>query len=160
MTTAEADRRRLAEILGEALEAIERGDEDAWRQRIQAIADSPTRTVVKRLGRLTRELEQTLESLPPDPVSGKLDDAGARLDHVVAMTEQATHRTLDLIEDSRALLVQLQAGDLDPAQATVAEGLRANLKEMALAQSHQDLGGQTIRRVADIVRRVHEQLAM
>ena len=34
--------------------------------------------------------------------------------------------------------------------------LRENLREMALAQSHQDLGGQIIRRVAGIVRGVHE----
>lgn len=160
MSTNAADRDRLAQLLGDALEAIERGDEDAWRQRIQALADTPTRKVVKRLGRLARELEQALEALPPGPVDGNLNDAGARLDHVVAMTEQATHRTLDLIDDSRALLVRLQEGNLDAAQAAIAEELRGQLKEMALAQSHQDLGGQIIRRVADIVRRVHENLAV
>lgn len=159
MTRPADDRDRLARLLDEALEAMERGDEAAWRQRVQLLADSPSRNVVRRLGRLARELEQTLAALPPDPVPGRLDDAGARLEHVVAMTEQATHRTLDLIEDSRGLLGTLQEGDLDPAQAAIAGTLRDNLKEMALAQSHQDLGGQTIRRVADIVRRVHEQLA-
>jgi len=155
-----AARERLAQLLGEALEAIERGDEDAWRRRIQALADTPTRNVVKRLGRLARELEQALESLPPAPVDDNLDDAGARLDHVVAMTEEATHRTLDLIEDSRALLGRLQEGTLDGGQAAIVGELRTRLKEMALAQSHQDLGGQIIRRVAGIVRRVHEHLAM
>lgn len=159
MNAPASDRERLARLLDEALEAMERGDEAAWRQRVQLLADSPARNVVRRLGRLARELEQTLAALPQDPVPGRLDDAGARLEHVVAMTEQATHRTLDLIEDSRGLLASLQEGELDPAQAAIADTLRGNLKEMALAQSHQDLGGQTIRRVADIVRRVHEQLA-
>ncbi|AOH37052.2 MAG: protein phosphatase CheZ [Gammaproteobacteria bacterium] len=138
---------------------MERGDEAAWRRRVQLLADSPARNTIRRLARLARELEQTLAALPPDPVPGRLDDAGARLDHVVAMTEQATHRTLDLIEDSRSQLARLQEGALDPAQAAIAATLRNNLKEMALAQSHQDLGGQTIRKVAGIVRRVHEQLA-
>lgn len=153
------DRDQLARLLDEALEAMERGDEDGWRRRVQLLADSPSRNVVRRLGRLARELEQSLAALPPDPVPGRLDDAGARLDHVVAMTEQATHRTLDLIEDSQDRLARLQEGALQPAQSEIAESLRNNLKEMALAQSHQDLGGQTIRKVADIVRRVHEQLA-
>lgn len=159
MTAGTTDRDRLASLLGDALEAIERGDEDAWRQRIQALADTRTRGLVKRLGRLARELEQALEALPPGPVDGNLDDAGARLEHVVAMTEQATHRTLDLIDDSRALLVRLQDSSLDPGQAGIVEDLRNQLKEMALAQSHQDLGGQIIRRVAGIVRSVHENLS-
>nr|AOH37052.1 hypothetical protein BGP89_12405 [Luteimonas sp. JM171] len=159
MTTPVTDRDELARLLDEALAAMERGDEAAWRRRVQLLADSPARNTIRRLARLARELEQTLAALPPDPVPGRLDDAGARLDHVVAMTEQATHRTLDLIEDSRSQLARLQEGALDPAQAAIAATLRNNLKEMALAQSHQDLGGQTIRKVAGIVRRVHEQLA-
>lgn len=159
MTTPVTDRDELARLLDEALAAMERGDEAAWRRRVQLLADSPARNAIRRLARLARELEQTLAALPPDPVPGRLDDAGARLDHVVAMTEQATHRTLDLIEDSRSQLARLQEGALDPAQAAIAATLRNNLKEMALAQSHQDLGGQTIRKVAGIVRRVHEQLA-
>ena len=159
MTTPVTDRDELARLLDEALAAMERGDEAAWRRRVQLLADSPARNTIRRLARLARELEQTLATLPPDPVPGRLDDAGARLDHVVAMTEQATHRTLDLIEDSRSQLARLQEGALDPAQAAIAATLRNNLKEMALAQSHQDLGGQTIRKVAGIVRRVHEQLA-
>lgn len=156
---ASEDRERLARLLSDALDAIERGDEDAWRQRIQALADTRTRGLVKRLGRLARELEQALEALPAGPPGGSLDDAGARLDHAVAMTEQATHRTLDLIEDSRALLVRLQEDSLDPEQAAIVAALRGRLKEMSLAQSHQDLGGQIIRRVAGIVRSVHENLA-
>ena len=159
MTTPVTDRDELARLLDEALAAMERGDEAAWRRRVQLLADSPARNTIRRLARLARELEQTLAALPPDPVPGRLDDAGARLDHVVAMTEQATHRTLDLIEDSRSQLARLQEGALDPAQAAIAATLRNNLKELALARSHEGLGGQTIRKVGGIVRRVHEQLA-
>lgn len=36
--------------------------------------------------------------------------------------------------------------------------VRSNLSEMALAQSYQDLTGQIIRKVAGIVRGVHDQL--
>lgn len=157
MTTPDNERARLANMLHDALEALERGDEEGWRQQVDALANARARSLVTGLGRLARELSQALDTLPPTPAEGSdLDDACARLDHVVAMTEQATHRTLDLIDDSRALVARLKEGPLDDAQISTIESLRENLREMALAQSHQDLGGQIIRRVAGIVRGVHE----
>jgi chemotaxis protein CheZ len=157
MTTPEIERTRLANMLHDALEALERGDEDSWRRQVDALANARARTLVTGLGRLARELSQALDTLPPTPAEGSgLDDACARLDHVVEMTEQATHRTLDLIDDSRVLVARLKAGPLDEILGSTIESLRENLREMALAQSHQDLGGQIIRRVAGIVRGVHE----
>lgn len=156
--SAAVERRRVARLFREALRAMDRGDEEALRQCIDALAEAQERDVVQRLGRLARELVQALEALPPSPTGGGLDDACARLDHVVEMTEQATHRTLDLIDEGRALLQGLHDSGLAPAQEEAVAALRACLKEMALAQSHQDLGGQTIRRVAAIVRNVHGSL--
>ncbi|PJJ99345.1 chemotaxis protein [Lysobacteraceae bacterium NML91-0213] len=156
MSAAVGEDLPVARLLQDALDALERGDEDAWRRHVDAIAASRTHTVGNGLGRLARELEQALDALPPAPSGGNLDDACARLDHVVAMTEEATHRTLDLIDDSRALVARLKDGPLDDSQSGTVEALRDNLREMALAQSHQDLGGQIIRRVASIVRGVHE----
>ena len=157
MSTPDIDRTRLAGLLHDALEALERGDEDGWRAHVDALANARARTLVTGLGRLAKELSQALGTLPPTPAEDAgLDDACARLDHVVEMTEQATHRTLDLIDDSRALVARLKDGPLDESQSGTVEALRENLREMALAQSHQDLGGQIIRRVAGIVRGVHE----
>lgn len=157
--TDAGDRAWLLQRLHDALDALERDDETAWRRHVDALAGARTRSLVQGLSRLARELEQALGALPP-PADGDggLDDACARLDHVVAMTEQATHRTLDLIDHARALVARLQDGALDPAQAQLAAALRLDLQEMALAQSHQDLGGQIVRRVAGIVRGVHENL--
>lgn len=157
MTTPDIERTRLANMLHDALEALERGDEDGWRRQVDALANARARTLVTGLGRLAHELSQALDTLPPTPAEDSgLDDACARLDHVVEMTEQATHRTLDLIDDSRALVARLKEGPLDETRIAIVESLRENLREMALAQSHQDLGGQIIRRVAGIVRGVHE----
>ncbi|PBJ81943.1 chemotaxis protein [Lysobacteraceae bacterium NML93-0399] len=157
MTSPDVERTRLVSLLHDALEALERDDEAGWREHVDALANARAVTLVSGLGRLARELQQALGALPPAPAGGSdLDDACARLDHVVEMTEQATHRTLDLIEDSRALVTRLKDGPLDDSQAGTVEALRDNLREMALAQSHQDLGGQIIRRVAGIVRGVHE----
>jgi len=151
------ERRLLIERLHGALDALESGDESAWRREIDTLAAWRTRPMMQGLSRLARELGQALGELPTVPSeAGELDDACARLDHVVAMTEQASHRTLDLAEQCRALADQLVAGGLDADQAEILEKIRHNLTEMALTQSFQDLTGQIIRRVAGIVRRVHE----
>lgn len=158
-TVAETNTERAALIgrLQGALEALESGDEAGWRREIDALAGWRTRPMIQGLSRLARELGQALGELPSVPEeAGELDDACARLDHVVQMTEQATHRTLDLAEECRGLADRLHAGGLDTGQEAILEKIRQNLTEMALTQSYQDLTGQIIRRVVGIVRRVHE----
>ena len=151
------DKNALALRLQEALDALESGDEAAWRQRIDGLVALRTQPMMSGLSRLARELGQALGELPTVPSeAGELDDACARLDHVVAMTEQATHRTLDLAEECRSLTEQLRAEGLQPGQDAQLERIRHNLTEIALTQSYQDLTGQIIRRVVGIVRRVHE----
>ena len=153
---ASSARAALAEKLQHALDALEQGDEAGWRRELDAIAAWRTQPMMQGLGRLARELAQTLGELPPTHDGHDLDDACARLDHVVEMTEQASHKTLDLAEQCRGLADQLKAGALSAEQMQLVDGIRSGLSEMALAQSYQDLTGQIIRRVAGIVRRVHE----
>lgn len=154
------DKAWLVQRLQEALAALETGDEAGWRVQIDALAAARTQPMMAGLSRLARELGQALGELPTvghDADAEELDDACARLDHVVTMTEQATHRTLDLTEECRALTARLGEEAL-PAleQQQALERIRHNLTEIALTQSYQDLTGQIIRRVVGIVRRVHE----
>ncbi|MEE7546386.1 protein phosphatase CheZ [Xanthomonas sp. Kuri4-1] len=152
-----AERSALIERLQGALDALENGDEAGWRREIDTLAAWRTRPMMQGLSRLARDLGQALGELPTLPdEAGELDDACARLDHVVEMTEKASHRTLDLAEECRDLAEQLRAGGLTIDQGEVLDKIRHNLTEMALTQSYQDLTGQIIRRVATIVRRVHE----
>jgi chemotaxis protein CheZ len=148
-------RAALVEKLQTALDALEQGDEAGWRRELDAIAAWRTQPMMQGLGRLARELAQTLGELPPTD-AGELDDACSRLDHVVEMTEQASHKTLDLAEQCRGYATQLKATALSADQAALVDNIGKGLSEMALAQSYQDLTGQIIRRVAGIVRRVHE----
>lgn len=149
-------RAALVEKLQHALDALEQGDEAGWRRELDAIAAWRTQPMMQGLGRLAKELAQTLGELPPTHNTEELDDACARLDHVVAMTEQASHKTLDLAEQCRGYADQLKATTLLSEQILLVDRIRNGLSEMALAQSYQDLTGQIIRRVAGIVRRVHE----
>ncbi|GAB3049265.1 protein phosphatase CheZ [Stenotrophomonas tumulicola] len=152
------DKSWLVQRLQEALAALEAGDEAGWRLQIDALAAARTQPMMAGLSRLARELGQALGELPHvNAEAGELDDACARLDHVVAMTEQATHRTLDLAEECRGLAARLGEDELPPLERQQAlERIRHNLTEIALTQSYQDLTGQIIRRVVGIVRRVHE----
>ncbi len=151
------DKGVLVQRLQDALAALEAGDEAGWRREIDALAALRTQPMMAGLSRLARELGQALGELPTLPSeAGELDDACARLDHVVEMTEQATHRTLDLAEECRALTEQLRSDGPLQDQGAVLDRIRHNLTEIALTQSYQDLTGQIIRRVVGIVRRVHE----
>jgi chemotaxis protein CheZ len=151
------DKNVLIQRLQDALAALESGDEAGWRREIDALAALRTQPMMAGLGRLARELGQALGELPSISTdAGELDDACARLDHVVEMTEKATHRTLDLAEECRTLTEQLRAEGLSPDQDVILDRIRHNLTEVALTQSYQDLTGQIIRRVVGIVRRVHE----
>ncbi|MGX9720154.1 protein phosphatase CheZ [Stenotrophomonas acidaminiphila] len=153
-----SEKSALVQRLQDALAALESGDESGWRREIDALAALRTQPMMAGLGRLARELGQALGELPTVPSeAGELDDACARLDHVVEMTEKATHRTLDLTEQCRELVGGLREGALPAVEQEQAlERIRHNLTEIALTQSYQDLTGQIIRRVVGIVRRVHE----
>ena len=149
-------REELIARLHAALEALEVDDEQAFKAAIGSIAELRTSPVIQALARLARELGETLGSLNvADPLFAELPDASARLQHVVKMTEDATHTTLDLVEKSRELLAVIPAEAGGDALAEV----RKNLSEVALAQSYQDLTGQIIKRVVSVVDRVYDAVA-
>lgn len=158
--TVTPERTALIQRLQEALDALERGDESAMRAVIEALASARTRPLVQGLGRLAKELSQALGELPQlpgdDAQAAELNDACARLDHVITVTEQATHRTLDLADQCRDLVEDLRVEGVSGRQDQVLDQIRHNLTEIGLTQSYQDLTGQIIRRVAGIVRKVHE----
>lgn len=149
-------REELIARLHAALEALEANDEAGFKAAIGAIAELRTSPVIQALARLARELGETLGSLNvADPLFAELPDASARLQHVVRMTEDATHTTLDLVERSRELL----AGLPPEAGGATLDEVRRNLSEVALAQSYQDLTGQIIKRVVGVVDRVYDAVA-
>lgn len=128
------------------------------------------------LVKLSRQMTDTLNSLPLDArlaqmAETRLPDAGARLEHAIKLTDEAAHRTLDLVERSRVLMERLMLANADlgamrngamtPTDHALGrvqdettwctERLRQNLAEMAVAQSYQDLTGQIIRKVVRLV---------
>ena len=127
---------------------------------------------------LQRTLDEFRTSFRRASSAGKeMPDARLRLDHVLKLTEDAAHRTLDLVERSGPLAAGLSVEAvalLDPIREARAansadaqllgrveeflgrvqrdgNSVRANLAEVLMAQSYQDLSGQIIRTVIKLV---------
>ncbi len=124
---------------------------------------------------LTVELQSALdrfsvESRLLDLAAKDVPDARQRLEHVLRLTDDAAHKTLELVEKSGpladaagqgafALLASIDAGEpvethlrdfLCDTRAGMAT-LKENLSAVLLAQGYQDLSGQIIRGVMKLV---------
>lgn len=153
------DRQAVIACLHAALDALEADDSSAWRAHVDELIQWRTQPLVQGLARLARELDQALGGQGTGATeAAPLPEACARLEHVVQMSEVASHQTLDLIQECRVLIGTLPASLIDEdVNATIA-GIRARLSEMTAAQGYQDLTGQIIRRVVQLVRTVHAGL--
>lgn len=153
---ASLDREALSRHLLEALAALEHDDEDGWRRNVDELIQWRTQPLVQGITRLARELEQALGDAGPAVSGTSLPEACARLEHVVALTENASMRSLDLIDECGTLLRGLEPSGQE--QAALVDGIRRRLSELTATQGYQDLTGQIILRVVALVRTVHEGL--
>ncbi|GAB6197054.1 protein phosphatase CheZ [Lysobacter xanthus] len=151
----EPERSAVIAKLQAALWALEHDDHDAWRANVDELIQWRTQPLVQGFVRLARELTAALGDGSGSAAS--LPEACSRLEHVVQLTESSSMRTLDLIDECGRLLAQLPPPQ-DEAQREAVAGLRARFSEMSLAQGYQDLTGQIIVRVVELVRAVHAGL--
>lgn len=132
------------------------------------------------LAKLSRALADALSRFQLDSriaaLAGReIPDARLRLDHVLKMTEDATHRTLDLIEQTAPVAEKVAndaltlANTLDERSHTEirrflsdvqgsAERVRVNLTEVMLAQGFQDLTGQILHGIRTLIGEVESVL--
>ncbi len=149
------DRQAVTQRLHAALLALENEDQTGWRANVDALIEWRTQPLVMGLARLARELEQALgETTGAPPNAASLPEACARLEHVVTLTEQASMRSLDLVDECGQLLRQLPVPN-NVAEGDAITGIRTRLSELTAAQGYQDLTGQIILRVVALVRAVH-----
>lgn len=163
MNASAAEREHLLHLMHAALGALEQGDDTLYRSCIESLAQWRSRPIYAAIDRLARELTGALANLPIDARLGalageELPDARARLNFVVQTTEEATHRTLDLVEDCRNRIDLLRSQGLDSALENELMSVRGNLSSIALAQEYQDLTGQTIKRVVNLVQQVEQAI--
>lgn len=141
-----------------------------------ALQDSSVMTSVRKVtGDLQAALEQfRSDSRLVDLAERQVPDARARLAHVLKLTDDAAHHTMDLVDECAPLVdaVAQEAGRLQllvkglvgtdehlradieafmTQSATRLKSVRARLADVLLAQGYQDLSGQIIRSVMKLV---------
>jgi chemotaxis protein CheZ len=173
--------------------SLEAGNEERFLASLDALTGLRERGLWDSLRQLDARLRAALDQFRLDPrllrLAGKdIPDARARLDHVLKLTDDAAHRTLDLVESSTPLVARTSAsaaalasecrdahesGAASPYWADLlvrlqghliaahkdGEQVKANLLEVLMAQSYQDLSGQIIRRVIELVAQLEDELA-
>ncbi len=165
--------------------ALAAGDEQLFLSELDLLVHRRERTLFTELRKLTGDLQSALDRFSVDSrlvdlAEKEVPDARARLDHVLKMTDEAAHKTMDLVEQCGPLAERTSraAGDIAglwakfrarkieidefrsmiakldlflDASRTDMDKVRGNLSEVLLAQGYQDLSGQIIRGVMKLV---------
>ena len=105
------------EILSHArrlVESIEAGDTENVKHIMDELASIRESDLFREMGKLTRELHDSLKSFRLDPrlaglAESEIPDAKERLNYVITMTEQAANKTMDAVEQCLPLSDHLQA---------------------------------------------------
>ena len=171
---------------------LESGNREGADDVIRQLRLPYERELFDELGKLTRELHEALNSFRGDSrlielTRDEIPDAKERLNYVVSMTEQATHRTLNALDESMPIAESLHGRSLQLAEqwgrfrsrelsvdefrdlaremdeflaisGRETEHLKSLMSEILMAQDYQDLTGQIIRRVIRLVQEVEENL--
>jgi chemotaxis protein CheZ len=186
-------RERYGADLARLVAAVEADSDAAFLEALDELVSLRRRELFGRLRRLTSRLQSALERFNIDSRIARLaerevPDARARLAHVLELTDQAAHRTMDLVDQSvplaaragdgatalsHALSEWVSAGgpraplpDLVErisaylvATRTETAKLKNNLNEVVMTQTFQDLTGQIIRSVITLVLELESTLA-
>ncbi len=156
------DREELSDRLAALHVAASEARWSDVEQGLRALDEAKTAAFAERVRKMARDLETEMRALQLDSrlaqAAADIPDACARLDAVIALTEEAATRTLDLVEESRDEVLKLQAlaqqqgADASWREAAeIARILRKNMGSLSEAQAYQDLSGQIIRRVIALV---------
>ncbi|MCB1802152.1 MAG: protein phosphatase CheZ [Gammaproteobacteria bacterium] len=171
---------------------LESGNDDGAVSAIAALAGFRDSLLFQEVGRLTRELHDSINGFVMDAqlaniVHHEMPNAAERLRYVIKTTEQAANTTLGAVEDSLPLADSLRndarhLGDqwarFNSRQLTVddfrelstelsrflestqsnTEQLHNKLSEVLMAQGYQDITGQIIGKVIDLVNDVESKL--
>jgi chemotaxis protein CheZ len=173
------------ELAKNLVSALERQDEPEADAILDQIAGLRETQLFKEVGRLTRQLHDTMLSFSLDSriaamTEHDIPDAKERLQYVITMTEQAANQTLNVVEDLLPVSDQLnsEAHDLSAkwerflvrempfsefkgmsdeisrhfTDSKVAlDVLQKGLNDILMAQGFQDITGQIIKRVIELV---------
>jgi chemotaxis protein CheZ len=181
------------DLFGALSDAFAAGDRDTFIETLDRLGEAREKALYRDIRELSGSLRFALDQFRLDSrlanLAGKeVPDAKVRLDHVLKLTEEGAHRTMDLVErscpladktakEAAALVAPLrslredltgtgwlerllsQMSEFVAAAQRDSDTVRGNLTEVLMAQSYQDLSGQIIRGVITLVGEVERTLA-
>jgi chemotaxis protein CheZ len=172
--------------LGAMSRALAEGNEGALATALAGFEHSRNTTVTVQVRRIAHDMQFALDHFHADAklvdlAQRQVPDARHRLAHVLRLTDDAAHRTMDLVESStpladqaareaeRLIALQQQGASLPElapeltAFVTLAAAsmgaVRSNLAEVLVAQGYQDLSGQIIRSVMKLIQELDVALS-
>ncbi|MDH5391616.1 MAG: protein phosphatase CheZ [Gammaproteobacteria bacterium] len=120
MDNSGVDKEQLLSASKKLIEKLEKGDDADIEGMLDEIASYRENTLFQELGKLTRELHDSIRSFQLDDrfndiAESEIPDAKERLEYVLTMTEQSADKTLTAVEDSQPKVDELneQFNDMD-----------------------------------------------
>lgn len=174
------------------VENIENGNDGEVNVLIESISKFHESQLFQEVGKLTRQLHETLNSFHVDSrvealAKNEIPDAKERLNYVIKMTEDSANKTLSAVEIGLPIAEELKdksgilnkkwqrfrqrempieefrelSNDIDNYldwSVIQSEKVRENFSAILMAQDFQDLTGQVIRRVINLVQEMESSL--
>jgi chemotaxis protein CheZ len=163
----------IVEAITAFMTAITEHDYEKADVAMQSIVKDGQGDLFKEVGKITRKLHDTIkgfkESLDPrlkDMANVEIPNAADRLQYVIDRTEEAANKTMGVVEKYILRMDDLSAHirKLEGPKETVdylkgfKNGLEDDLTEILTTQSFQDLTGQTIKKVIQLVGDIEKEL--
>jgi chemotaxis protein CheZ len=167
MATTQRNLERLRPLLERLTAAVAAGDAPEFEHVLDDLVHARRKDLFAELRQLTSRVSEALQTFQTnarfaDLAEREVPDARQRLVHVMKLTDDAAHQTMDLIENCGPLVDAIAGGVAKPVPAAVtqaAEQLKRNLSNVLLAQGYQDLTGQIVRGVITLVDEVEATLS-
>jgi chemotaxis protein CheZ len=190
MTNTIQDKRLL--LAKELVVALENNNDDKAEQLFDELAGVRESMLFQEVGRLTRELHNTMNSFSGDSAlaaiaENEIPDAKERLQYVITMTEQAADQTLNVVEElmpvsqelneqanrlsgnwQRFLIKKMPFDEFKGMSQEITEhfnhsvqaleAIQNGLNDVLMAQGFQDITGQIIRKVIDLVQNLENNM--
>lgn len=166
---------------------LESGDVSAARSMISTLNEIREDSLFNELGKLTRELHESIKGIDVGGAQGADSPSQNKLSYVMELTEKAANTTMDGIENTIPISDDLakesqklleEWGRLGRREMSAEEfrslykemmsflksveessvSIHDKLQEVLVAQNYQDLTGQAIKKVIDVVSDVERRL--
>jgi len=154
-------KQQLLESAHALISALEADNDTQIEAQLSLLTQGRDDNLFIEVGKLTRELHASLNNFNIDSnINIDFPDTRDRLNYIVDITEEAAHKTLEIIDNAMPTveLVQKEAEKQLPEISAQLTSIQSAFSEITLAQGFQDLTGQVIRQVTDLIGEVETNL--